>query len=247
MRHRGCVSLSLCRGPACGEGEAGAARPGSPASAVTAWRFGPAPPRQPRTQPRAPLKRSEGRIRGLTWPPFSRGQGQLRSGAAAPGPVPPPLELRRWQLLRSVMVPPCLVCPLVGAGSPVCTGELRRWAHGHYTLVHDTQATEFALDLLFFCGCEGEWRRGLPHVAYRVCPDVPLPCPAERGSVAVTATGREGTWPWAQRWPCPLEPGGGAGAGGVVAAAGAPALGRAQGGWPEPPTECSSSPLSPAE
>lgn len=70
----------------------------------------------------------------------------------------------------------------------MCAGELRRWAHGHYTLVHDTQATEFALDLLFFCGCEGEWRRGLPHVAYRVCPDVPLPCPAERGSVAVTAT-----------------------------------------------------------
>ncbi|NWR56668.1 OGFD1 hydroxylase, partial [Bucorvus abyssinicus] len=42
-----------------------------------------------------------------------------------------------------------------GVGSPVCAGELRRWAHGHYTLVHDTQATEFALDLLFFCGCEG--------------------------------------------------------------------------------------------
>ncbi|NXP79085.1 OGFD1 hydroxylase, partial [Ramphastos sulfuratus] len=38
----------------------------------------------------------------------------------------------------------------------VCTGELRRWTHGHYTLVHDTQATEFALDLLFFCGCE-DW------------------------------------------------------------------------------------------
>ncbi|NXV78273.1 OGFD1 hydroxylase, partial [Atlantisia rogersi] len=42
-----------------------------------------------------------------------------------------------------------------GSGSPVCAGELRRWTHGHYTLVHDTQATEFALDLLFFCGCEG--------------------------------------------------------------------------------------------
>ncbi|NWR34656.1 OGFD1 hydroxylase, partial [Tachuris rubrigastra] len=42
------------------------------------------------------------------------------------------------------------------SGGPVCAGELRRWTHGHYTLVHDTQATEFALDLLFFCGCE-DW------------------------------------------------------------------------------------------
>ncbi|NWU95243.1 OGFD1 hydroxylase, partial [Upupa epops] len=42
------------------------------------------------------------------------------------------------------------------SGSPVCAGELRRWSHGHYTLVHDSQATEFALDLLFFCGCE-DW------------------------------------------------------------------------------------------
>ncbi|RMC09140.1 hypothetical protein DUI87_14147 [Hirundo rustica rustica] len=41
-------------------------------------------------------------------------------------------------------------------GHPVCVGELRRWTHGHYTLVHDSQATEFALDLLFFCGCE-DW------------------------------------------------------------------------------------------
>ncbi|NXI58946.1 OGFD1 hydroxylase, partial [Chloroceryle aenea] len=43
-----------------------------------------------------------------------------------------------------------------GSGAPVCTGELRRWTHGHYTLVHDAQAMEFALDLLFFCGCE-DW------------------------------------------------------------------------------------------
>ncbi|XP_035754624.1 prolyl 3-hydroxylase OGFOD1 isoform X2 [Egretta garzetta] len=41
-----------------------------------------------------------------------------------------------------------------GSGTPVCAGELRHWTHGHYTLVHDAQATEFALDLLFFCGCE---------------------------------------------------------------------------------------------
>lgn len=46
-----------------------------------------------------------------------------------------------------------------GSGTPVCAGELRRWTHGHYTLVHDSQATEFALDLLFFCGCEGKWMR----------------------------------------------------------------------------------------
>uniref|UniRef100_A0A8C4WAW9 Prolyl 3-hydroxylase OGFOD1 n=1 Tax=Gopherus evgoodei TaxID=1825980 RepID=A0A8C4WAW9_9SAUR len=38
---------------------------------------------------------------------------------------------------------------------PMCMGELRHWTNGHYTLVHDTQTTEFALDLLFFCGCEG--------------------------------------------------------------------------------------------
>ncbi|XP_005526486.1 PREDICTED: prolyl 3-hydroxylase OGFOD1 [Pseudopodoces humilis] len=43
-----------------------------------------------------------------------------------------------------------------GSGTPVCAGELRHWTHGHYTLVHDSQATEFALDLLFFCGCE-DW------------------------------------------------------------------------------------------
>lgn len=39
---------------------------------------------------------------------------------------------------------------------PLCMGELRHWTNGHYTLVHDTQMTEFALDLLFFCGCE-DW------------------------------------------------------------------------------------------
>ncbi|XP_039359118.1 prolyl 3-hydroxylase OGFOD1 [Mauremys reevesii] len=39
---------------------------------------------------------------------------------------------------------------------PMCMGELRHWTNGHYTLVHDTQTTEFALDLLFFCGCE-DW------------------------------------------------------------------------------------------
>ncbi|NXP07490.1 OGFD1 hydroxylase, partial [Thinocorus orbignyianus] len=43
-----------------------------------------------------------------------------------------------------------------GSGTPVCAGELRHWTHRHYTLIHDAQATEFALDLLFFCGCE-DW------------------------------------------------------------------------------------------
>nr|XP_020661773.1 prolyl 3-hydroxylase OGFOD1 [Pogona vitticeps] len=41
-----------------------------------------------------------------------------------------------------------------GSRTPLCVGELRHWTQGCYTLVHDTQATEFALDLLFFCGCE---------------------------------------------------------------------------------------------
>uniref|UniRef100_A0A8D2HMM0 2-oxoglutarate and iron dependent oxygenase domain containing 1 n=1 Tax=Urocitellus parryii TaxID=9999 RepID=A0A8D2HMM0_UROPR len=38
---------------------------------------------------------------------------------------------------------------------PMCQGELRRWKTGHYTLIHDNNKTEFALDLLFYCGCEG--------------------------------------------------------------------------------------------
>uniref|UniRef100_A0A8C2SQ56 Prolyl 3-hydroxylase OGFOD1 n=1 Tax=Coturnix japonica TaxID=93934 RepID=A0A8C2SQ56_COTJA len=42
------------------------------------------------------------------------------------------------------------------SSTPMCAGELRRWTNGHYTLVHDNQATEFALDLLFYCGCE-DW------------------------------------------------------------------------------------------
>ncbi|XP_066205432.1 prolyl 3-hydroxylase OGFOD1 [Saccopteryx leptura] len=38
---------------------------------------------------------------------------------------------------------------------PTCQGELRRWKTGHYTLIHDNSKTEFALDLLLYCGCEG--------------------------------------------------------------------------------------------
>lgn len=36
----------------------------------------------------------------------------------------------------------------------MCCGELRRWSHGGYTLLHDAQAAqaEFALDLVLpFC------------------------------------------------------------------------------------------------
>ncbi|XP_033013161.1 prolyl 3-hydroxylase OGFOD1 isoform X1 [Lacerta agilis] len=39
---------------------------------------------------------------------------------------------------------------------PLCTGELRHWTKGCYTLVHDAETTEFSLDLLLFCGCE-DW------------------------------------------------------------------------------------------
>lgn len=40
---------------------------------------------------------------------------------------------------------------------PTCQGELRHWKIGHYTLIHDNSKTEFALDLLLYCGCEG-WK-----------------------------------------------------------------------------------------
>ncbi|XP_066493351.1 prolyl 3-hydroxylase OGFOD1 [Tiliqua scincoides] len=43
-----------------------------------------------------------------------------------------------------------------GSNVPLCSGELRHWTNGCYTLVHDAQMTEFALDLLLFCGCE-DW------------------------------------------------------------------------------------------
>ncbi|MGH0166668.1 UNVERIFIED_CONTAM: hypothetical protein FKN15_066872 [Acipenser sinensis] len=43
--------------------------------------------------------------------------------------------------------------------APVCRGELRRWQHGDYTIIHDTDVgnAEFALDLLLFLGCE-DWQ-----------------------------------------------------------------------------------------
>ncbi|XP_074474896.1 prolyl 3-hydroxylase OGFOD1 [Sebastes fasciatus] len=41
--------------------------------------------------------------------------------------------------------------------TPVCCGELRRWSHGGYTLLHDAEAAraEYALDLVLpFCGAD---------------------------------------------------------------------------------------------
>ncbi|KAF7703427.1 prolyl 3-hydroxylase OGFOD1 [Silurus meridionalis] len=42
-------------------------------------------------------------------------------------------------------------------GPPVCVGELRRWSHGDYTLLHDSVKREYALDLLLHLGCSG-WK-----------------------------------------------------------------------------------------
>ncbi|KAJ6666125.1 hypothetical protein lerEdw1_001029 [Lerista edwardsae] len=43
-----------------------------------------------------------------------------------------------------------------GSNVPLCSGELQHWTKGCYTLIHDAQTLEFALDLLLFCGCE-DW------------------------------------------------------------------------------------------
>ncbi|KAM8947697.1 prolyl 3-hydroxylase OGFOD1 [Pelodytes ibericus] len=42
---------------------------------------------------------------------------------------------------------------------PLCSGELRHWTHGHYTMIHDHEPErhEFALDLLLFCGSD-DWK-----------------------------------------------------------------------------------------
>uniref|UniRef100_A0A3Q0R0N9 Prolyl 3-hydroxylase OGFOD1 n=1 Tax=Amphilophus citrinellus TaxID=61819 RepID=A0A3Q0R0N9_AMPCI len=42
-------------------------------------------------------------------------------------------------------------------GTPVCCGEVRRWSHGSYTLLHDGEAAraEYALDLVLPFGCAG--------------------------------------------------------------------------------------------
>lgn len=41
--------------------------------------------------------------------------------------------------------------------TPVCSGEVRRWSHGGYTLLHDGEAAqaEYALDLVLPFGCAG--------------------------------------------------------------------------------------------
>ncbi|XP_034536831.1 prolyl 3-hydroxylase OGFOD1 [Notolabrus celidotus] len=43
--------------------------------------------------------------------------------------------------------------------TPVCSGELRRWSHGSYTLLHDGEAAraEYALDLILPFGC-ADWQ-----------------------------------------------------------------------------------------
>ncbi|KAL1007289.1 hypothetical protein UPYG_G00084580 [Umbra pygmaea] len=49
--------------------------------------------------------------------------------------------------------------PSASQSTPVCAGELRRWTHGAYTLLHDGDASraEYALDLLLPLGCP-EWQ-----------------------------------------------------------------------------------------
>uniref|UniRef100_A0A8C2EJK2 2-oxoglutarate and iron-dependent oxygenase domain containing 1 n=1 Tax=Cyprinus carpio TaxID=7962 RepID=A0A8C2EJK2_CYPCA len=42
-------------------------------------------------------------------------------------------------------------------GPPTCVGELRRWTHGDYTLLHDSVKREYALDLQLHMGCAG-WK-----------------------------------------------------------------------------------------
>ncbi|XP_065123640.1 prolyl 3-hydroxylase OGFOD1 [Paramisgurnus dabryanus] len=42
-------------------------------------------------------------------------------------------------------------------GPPTCVGELHRWAHGDYTLLHDSVKREYALDLQLHVGCAG-WK-----------------------------------------------------------------------------------------
>jgi hypothetical protein len=48
-------------------------------------------------------------------------------------------------------------------GNPRCRGEIRRWRHGSYTLVHDTdpERAQYALDAMLYCGCEGTFRINL--------------------------------------------------------------------------------------
>ena len=45
------------------------------------------------------------------------------------------------------------------ASNPCSTCEIRHWSHGSYTLMHDSDPGlhEFALDVMLFFGCDGEW------------------------------------------------------------------------------------------
>jgi Rps23 Pro-64 3,4-dihydroxylase Tpa1-like proline 4-hydroxylase len=52
--------------------------------------------------------------------------------------------------------------------NPRCRYEVRRWQHGSYTLVHDTDlgGSEFALDALLYCSCK-DWQKDFGgHTSY---------------------------------------------------------------------------------
>lgn len=46
---------------------------------------------------------------------------------------------------------------ILEVSTPLCSGEVRRWSHGGYTLLHDGEASqaEYALDLVLPFGCAG--------------------------------------------------------------------------------------------
>lgn len=51
------------------------------------------------------------------------------------------------------------LCVFSEPSTPLCCGEVRRWSHGGYTLLHDGEAAraEYALDLVLPFGCAGEF------------------------------------------------------------------------------------------
>ncbi|XP_047218342.1 prolyl 3-hydroxylase OGFOD1 [Girardinichthys multiradiatus] len=53
--------------------------------------------------------------------------------------------------------------------TPVCCGEVRRWSHGSYTLLHDAEAAqaEYALDLILPFGCT-DWQKEFGGFTYYV-------------------------------------------------------------------------------
>ncbi|TRY89508.1 hypothetical protein DNTS_016075 [Danionella cerebrum] len=56
-------------------------------------------------------------------------------------------------------------------GPPTFVGELRRWAHGDYTLLHDSVKREYALDLQLHMGCSGTSLFTDPHSLLTVYPE----------------------------------------------------------------------------